>query len=474
MLAFMAIILISFTILACIVSSIVRSYAADTTEADLSKIAKSALYLIRYDYSESEFETIEDYFDNQSREDDWIISAVTKYSSDMFLVITDASGHIICTDTSISDGYIRGDFPSEYASQVTTDGILFVDTDFSGAFPSEHYVYALAMEGASGDTECIFYACSSSAYTQSVVGSLIRMTLMACMWVMIAAIIACYFISERIVRPIRSLSRAAKSFATGHFDVRVPVVGDSEISELAMNFNNMAESLATLEESRSTFLANVSHDLRTPMFTISGYIDGILDGAIPPEKQTYYLGIVASEVRRLSRLVSSLLELSRMEAGERKFNMQPFDICEMARQILLSFETRIEEKHLDVSFLCDEEKEMVIGDSDAIHRILYNVCDNAVKFSCDGGKYRIQIRERDKKIYVSVFNEGEGIAPEDIPHVFDRFYKGDKSRGKDKTGVGLGMYIAKMIMDAHHETISVSSRYGENCEFTFTLRKAGK
>jgi len=291
------------------------------------------------------------------------------------------------------------------------------------------------------------------------------------MWVMCAAIIVSYFISEKTVAPLRHMSKAAKAFASGQLDVRVPVIGDDEISELAIAFNNMASSMATLENTRRSFLANVSHDLRTPMTTISGFIDAIIDGVIPPEKHEYYLKIIASEVRRLSRLVSSLLDISRIQAGERKFNMISFDICEMAREILISCEQRIEDKHLDVEFDCDEDNMRVIADKDAIHQILYNICDNGIKFSKDGGKYRVSIKEREKKIYVSVFNEGEGIPPEDLPMIFDRFYKSDKSRGLDKTGVGLGMYIAKTIIDAHNESISVNSKHHEWCEFIFTLKK---
>ena len=473
MIAFMAIILVSFSILAMIVGTIVKSHSEATTEADLSRIAQSVDYLLKSAYSESSYGSMGEFVRNEHTTIDKMVSAITRYSKDMFVIIISPDGDLLYADTTLPEGYIGGKSsaalsPGDLVSRFDADG-----SDFGGLLPEKHYNYAIPLPD-SVSPECVIFACTSLSYTAGVVGSLNRMILMASMWVMIAAIIASYFISERIVRPIRAMSRAAKSFASGRFDVRVPVIGDNEISELAMAFNNMASSLETIEETRSTFLANVSHDLRTPMTTISGYIDGILDGAIPPEKQSYYLSIVASEVRRLSRLVSSLLDISRIEAGERKFNMQTFDICEMARQVLISFEARIEQKGLDVSFECDNEREYVIADKDAIHQILYNICDNAVKFSKDGGKYALKITENDKKIYVSVYNEGEGIAPDDLPHIFDRFYKGDKSRGKDKTGVGLGMYIAKTIIDAHNESITVNSKQGQYCEFVFTLKKAAK
>jgi len=215
----------------------------------------------------------------------------------------------------------------------------------------------------------------------------------------------------------------------------------------------------------------VSHDLRTPMTTISGFIDGILDGAIPPEKHNYYLEVIASEVRRLSRLVNKLLDITKIQAGERKFNMAPFDICEQAREIIISSEQRLEDKKLDVQFNADRDNMYVNADRDAIHQILYNLCDNGIKFAREGGVYEISIRESGNKVVVSVYNEGDGIPETDLPYVFDRFYKSDKSRGLDKTGVGLGLYIARTIIEAHKEKIWAESEYGKWCRFTFTLPK---
>ena len=269
------------------------------------------------------------------------------------------------------------------------------------------------------------------------------------------------------------MSRAAKSFAEGNFNVRVPVVGNDEVTELARAFNNMAKSLAALDDMRNNFMSSVSHDMRTPMTTISGFIDCILSGAIPPEKHEHYLRVIRDEVQRLSRLVATLLDISRIQAGDRKFVMAPFDICEMARQVLISCEQRIDGKHLDVEFDIDDDNMYVNGDHDAIYQIMYNICDNAIKFSYDGGCLRISVKyAENKKVRISVFNEGEGIPLEDQPYIFERFYKSDRSRGKDKTGVGLGMFIAKTIIKAHGEDITLKSEPGKNCEFVFTLPRA--
>jgi signal transduction histidine kinase len=206
------------------------------------------------------------------------------------------------------------------------------------------------------------------------------------------------------------------------------------------------------------------------MTSISGFVDGILDGVIPPEKQSYYLGIVSNEVKRLSRLVASLLELSRIQAGERKFTPVPFDICEMSRQIVISFEKNIEDKKLEVEFDCDRDNMTAIADRDAIYQVLYNLCDNAMKFSREGGLFKLSVRSlKNKKLLISVYNEGQGISDADLPYVFERFYKSDKSRGLNKTGVGLGLFISKTIVESHGEKIWAESEKDNYCRFNFTL-----
>ena len=471
MIAFMMIILLSFLILALIITSLVQNYSNDQKQEELEHVAISAKTYLQTEYDDSESDTFEEYIYADLESVQRSLTAITRYSGDMFTVITDADGKVLVHDDSAPADSIASLFPEEVLTKVTPKGNLMSQSELMGSLPAKHYVYAYQIVADNGSIIGYLFTCKTSEAAEYLMETMIKMIVLACMWVMCAAIIASYFISERTVRPLRNLSRAAKSFAAGQLDVRVEVRGSDEIAELGMAFNNMASSLATLEDTRRTFLANVSHDLRTPMTTIAGYIDNILAGTIPPDKHEYYLNIIASEVRRLSRLVASLLDISRIQAGERKFTMASFDVCELARQVLISFEQRIDEKHLDVTFECDEDRMLVIADRDAIHQILYNICDNAVKFSREGGAYRINLHEMNKKVYISVYNEGQGIPAEDVPHIFDRFYKSDKSRGLDKSGVGLGMYIAKTIIDAHGETISVSSKQGEYCEFTFTLKK---
>lgn len=286
------------------------------------------------------------------------------------------------------------------------------------------------------------------------------------------AFVAIYFITRRMVRPLRQMSMAAQSFAKGDFSIRVPVGDKDEMGQLAAAFNNMAQSLTSLEEMRRSFVANVSHELKTPMTSIAGFIDGILDGTITPEKQRYYLQLVSSEVKRLSRLVRSFLDIARIEAGELKITPSVFDVEETIRRVIIGFEYQIDEKHLTVKGL-DEDADrrvMVVADADLTHQIIYNLVDNAVKFSNDGGTLEINVVTHDGKVYVGVRNTGMGIPASELPYVFDRFYKTDKSRSRDRKGVGLGLYIVRTVLNMQGEDISVRSVEGEFCEFIFTLQ----
>jgi signal transduction histidine kinase len=374
------------------------------------------------------------------------------------------------TDTDKPKLNVDATIPKSVMDEIN-NGQEVSQLDFlEGVFSEKLMIYAVPIFTADDYVCGTAMVCTTSIKLDNLLELMIKTIVVASLWIMLAALVAVYFITERVVRPLREMSKAVKCFAAGDFSARVPVRGKDEIARLAVAVNDMAQSLDNLETMRNTFIGNVSHDLRTPMTTISGFIDGILDGAIPPEKQPYYLELIAGEVRRLSRLVASLLDISRIQAGDRKFTMTAFDICEMARQILISFEQRIDEKQLNIEFECDRDNMTVYADRDAIHQVLYNICDNAVKFASEGGKLSISLKRiKGRKLQVEVFNEGTGISESDINYVFERFYKSDKSRGLNKNGAGLGLFISKTIMDAHGQSIWVKSEYGKNCCFGFTL-----
>jgi len=289
--------------------------------------------------------------------------------------------------------------------------------------------------------------------------------------VVLLAVVVASFFTRRESRPLQDMAKAANSFGHGNLDARVRVDESTseEMQELALAFNNMATSLQKSEYQRQEFVANVSHELKTPMTTISGYVDGILDGTIPDHRHSYYLQIVSDETKRLSRLVRSMLDISQLQSQdipeEKKMH---FDLEEVMGQVLITFEKKITDKCLEVEVEMPEHPVYTIANKDYITQVIYNLLDNAVKFCPEGKTLGLRIREGGSKIYISISNEGETIPPEELPLVFDRFHKLDKSRSKNRDGWGLGLYIVKTIVCSHGENISVTSRDGKT-EFTFTM-----
>jgi signal transduction histidine kinase len=479
--AFMLINIVSILLSATIITTLVNIYDENNKNRTLGNIAYNVSDYIVKDYHASGQTSFSDYLDNSVVLLEPVLNAMVASVDDVLLFVSDGEGFVRLsggsrtsqellqyTDESAED--LR--YPDGIVEQLAESPKMILNGTMDDFFEKKHRICIQRITATDGRMVGSVMAATSNADMDDLLEAMIRTIVMSSLWLMLAALIAVYFITERLVSPLRSMSRAAKEFAGGHFDVRVPEIGNDEVAELAVAFNNMASTLQHSEESRRLFLANISHDLRTPMTTISGFIDMILQGTIPKEKVPHYLEVIRSEILRLSRLVSSLLDLTKIEAGERKFNKVPMDICEMGRQIIIASEKRLEEKQLDVQFDADRDNMYVNADADAIHQVLYNLCDNAIKFSKPGGKYVLSIHEAGGKVNVSVYNEGDGIAPEDLPYVFDRFYKSDKSRGLDKTGAGLGLYISRTIIEAHDEQIRVESEYGKWCRFSFSLPKA--
>ena len=467
--AFLAIITVSFLLLIVIIGNIISGHS-EQAKADI--IANTAAAAYTYvDESYDRNIPFADFVSDTEQSTAQILQALTVNADGVTIMLSDADGTLLLCRGEQTGRLHVGEMLPMQDMELVLGGQSVQGTDsFGGAFDEAMVVHAYPLAD-DGQVWGVLLICADSSDWRDLRDSTVQVIVAASLWVMLAALIATYFITERIVTPLKEMSRAAKSFAAGKFDVRVPVHGNDEVADLARAMNNMAQSLEALDNMRTSFMANVSHDLRTPMTTISGFIDGILDGVIPADQQTYYLGIVSEEVKRLSRLVSQLLDLSRIQAGDRKFVSAPFDICEVSRLILISFEQKIDQKRLDVEFECEQENMYVFADRDAMYQIVYNLVDNAVKFSKERGVLRISLDtvKKGQKVRIRVYNQGQGIAKEDLPYVFERFYKSDKSRGLDKKGVGLGLYISKNIVEAHNESITVDSVHGEWCEFTFTL-----
>ena len=468
--AFMATILFCFALVALVTTSIITQYSEQAKTDIMATAARSSAIFLEGSLSQSEDGSVGIPAD-QAQDVRKMLSTLASNAADVTTLVVDLDGRVLLSTGS--EGALRFEgavVPEGFLASVGEESGLVRNESTEELFANVSGFYAVPVCTESGQPVATVFVCTSSMLLSELLNVIIRAMVVVIACVLVASLIAVYFISARIISPLKEISRAAKQFAAGKFDTRVAVRGRDEVAELAVAFNNMAESLDNYETMRNTFMSNVSHDLRSPMTSIAGFIDGILDGVIPPEKHAYYLQLVSSEIHRLSRLVATLLDLSRIQAGERKFTMAPFDICEVCREILISFEQKINDKHLEVMFDCEEDRLYAVADRDAIYQIVYNLCDNAIKFASERGLFRVAIEKlRGKKILVSVYNEGEGIAQADLPYVFERFYKSDKSRGLNKTGVGLGLFISKTIVDAHGEKIWVESEFGEDCCFRFTL-----
>ncbi|MBQ8912406.1 MAG: HAMP domain-containing histidine kinase [Clostridia bacterium] len=476
MLGFVCIFLSSFICFGAVVYGYMAEYARDEAVGSVQSAAHSAKIMMDsmwQNFFEKEDPNAalgyDDFIENESVDIRVAIEGIAKFT-DVGILVLDEEGKVAVTtvkgtaDAKAPEGFFEGLFDEKDSAK----GYTSKNKKTVGNLVTKKSY--LSVVKLSGDESYYVLAYNLVDSETVIISNLVQSISVSVFVVFLLGFAACYIISYHMITPLKDMSRAAKRFAKGDFNARVTVKGEDEIAELATAFNNMAQSLSELEEQRSSFLANVSHDLRTPMTSISGFIDGILDGTIPPENRDHYLNIVSVEIKRLSRLVRTLLDLSRIQCGERKFTMVNFDVSEMAMMILFSFESQIEAKKLEIEFE-GAERTFVLADSDAIHQVLYNLIDNAVKFSYESGVLRVRLTEHDKNVSIEVYNEGKGIPECDLPHVFDRFYKADKSRGLDKTGVGLGLFIVKAILQAHGENITVASEEGKNCCFTLTLPK---
>ena len=388
------------------------------------------------------------------------------------IIICDANGLVqSCSDFVLFCPEHQGKvLDPAIMSLLTVSGSLDQMTSLEGFYPDTRFVVAKPIERAGAVMGYVFVSSESGAIME-VWRTFIGVALAVSAAVMLLAVLMSLIFSKKMAEPLDELSRASRKFALGDFSVRVknPEHRDDEIGTLLDSFNNMAESLEQSDKQRQEFIANVSHELRTPMTTIAGFADGLLDGTIPKEHEEKYLRKIADETRRLSRLVRSMLDAS--QAGSKamdKTKRVKFDLSELLLQTLLSFESRATEKNLDVDPQLPQDPIVVIAERDSITQVLYNLTDNAVKFAENGSTIKIRLYKRGSKAYVSIKNKGESIPAADLPYIFDRFHKSDRSRSLDKDGVGLGLYLVKTIINSHGEDIAVTSRDGIT-EFVFTL-----
>lgn len=333
------------------------------------------------------------------------------------------------------------------------------------------FVAALPIKNEGEETQAIVFAVEDAVtglvpYVVNIITAILCFMLVA----LVVVFIAIYFITKGITKPLNEMKEVTTHFAKGEFEYRANENYEKrDFSEFAKALNKMAYELKIDDEAQKSFIANVSHELKTPMTSIGGFIDGILDGTIPPEQEKKYLTIVSNEVKRLSRMVVSMLNLSKIETGEVKLSPQKYDIGKQMFETLLSFEKKIDDKGIEIVGFEDMDEVIIEADRDLVQQVVYNLIDNAVKFTPEGGTITLLAKNTDEGTKVIIRNSGAGVSDDEISRIFERFYKVDKSRSFDTKGVGLGLYIVKTIVNMHSGEITASSKKDEYTEFSFEI-----
>ena len=443
---------------------LVKDYLTDQTLSSLENDGTAISSLASAYYTEGSL----------SGRDFYVNLSIATQVSDADAVIFDASGTLLlCSDAPFHCEHQGWVLNREFIDRVFQDGIVRSTRLQTDLYEDIRYMVSIPITDAhSGENVGMVMVSTPTNATNAILKRLSDIYLVVSLLVVAIAVIIMSVFARRQSTPLRKMANAASAFGHGDFSARVQVSESytQEIEELSIAFNNMASSIEKGEYQRREFVANVSHELKTPMTTIGGYIDGILDGTIPKEKSRHYMRIVSDEIKRLSRLVRSMLDVSQLQdqGGIPEEKKSQFDLCECAGQVLITFEQKILQKELEVDVRMPEHSLFTLANADYITQVIYNLIDNAVKFCPQGGRLGLSLTESGEKIYVSISNDGETIPPQELPLLFDRFHKLDKSRSENRDGWGLGLYIVKTIICSHGEDISVTSRGGVTT-FTFTL-----
>lgn len=288
--------------------------------------------------------------------------------------------------------------------------------------------------------------------------------------ILFSIIVLSLFTKTFLINPLAELNSAAKKFANGEVDKRVNIKSEDEIGQLAKSFNVMAESLEKVEMNRRDFISNVSHELRSPITSIKGFIAGILDGVIPKEKEHEYLERAYFEIKRLTRLINDLLDLSTISSGKLKFNIKKVDINELIRRCIINNEGRLKEKGISLDVDLNEEKCFVNTDEDKIIQVLTNLLDNSIKYCGHEGRIKLKVYNKNNKVIVEIYNNGQKLTEEEKKNIWDRFYKSDKSR-TNKVSTGLGLPIVRMLLNEMGEEVWAENDSQIGVRFIFTLSK---
>lgn len=390
-------------------------------------------------------------------------------SMDETILFFDTNGNLILSQSPDEKQKINNiELPNLILQDLETNSVYYGTRRFSGS-DALWYTVGKPLTLQNKNQGYLFIA-RSSDFMETYLKNIIEAFLLSALIAIIISCLILFSMVSKMTKPLKQIAEAAREYAKGNFFVRVDLIRNDEIGELAAEFNKMGRELEVIDESRKSFISDVSHELRTPMTSITGFVDGILDGTIPQEEEKKYLRIISNETKRLTKVVRSMLDLSRIEAGEIELAYTKVSFDSIALSILLSLEDKINQKNIEITGLEDAAVNLCV-DKDLIFQVFYNIIENAVKFVNEGGKIEFKSFVNSKNVEIVIRNTGETLSEEECENIFKRFYKVDKSRGLDRTGVGLGLNIALKIIHLHNGTIKATAKTGEYTEFKVVLPK---
>lgn len=378
--------------------------------------------------------------------------------------------HEVTADGIMTDVGTKSDLDAG-ALEILSSGSQYTRSEYYDNATQTRMIALAApvVSSATNDVICIIYLKSDMKKIDESYARIMSKLWLPVLSSVIIGIVLVSFLTFRVTMPLKEISTASREIAKGNFDNTIDIRSNDEIGDLAKSYNIMAKELAKSEKMKREFIANVTHELRSPITSINGFVQGMLDGTIAQEEYSHYLNIVSAETRRLNKLIQEMLDLSRIESGMFPLNNVPFDLNELIRRVILKFSQTLEEKHIDLEVNLPDEKTMVLADPDRIEQVLQNLFDNAVKFTPQGRHIGIYTETGADTVQVSVQDEGQGIDELDLPYIWDRFYTVDKARTSSKNGTGLGLPIVKKILEQHGQNIKVTSQPGQGSVFVFTL-----
>lgn len=381
------------------------------------------------------------------------------------IMIVDTSGKLFASSTT--DKYLPDTLDISSYREVLKGTSTYRTGGFNYIFGYNTFSVASPFD-YNGSVAGIIFIITKNEFLSEETLAASSMTMFSVAIAIIFALLTSYFLSKRLVRPLKKIGSAAKEISLGKYITIDENSKINEYNEMIYSFNTMSSELEKQDKARSDFIANVSHDLRTPLTTIMGFIRGIMDGTIPPEMQNQYLGVALSEAERMKNMVNNNLDLSKYESGNIKLNMSVFNLNEIVRSIVISMEKRIREKGIMIQFRYEKTENFVEADESSIYRVVQNLLDNALKFAAKDTEIEISITRQGKLVHCRIKNYGSTISKEEQKYIWDRYYKADQSRGVDRRGSGLGLFIVKNIINQHNQKIFIESD-DNSVAFEFTL-----